>query len=118
MRWGEFEAPYFSAELTSTGVNCSVDDGALPSLVMTIDVQGYGRLIDPIRLQTVERLSLDLVIKALDKEGAALVEQLVTKTLYVEDVSTDVSDVSLSHTIEIEERQAQLFVMITVQWDF
>ena len=118
MFWGEFEAPYFSAELTSTDVNCSVDDGALPSLVMTIDVQGYGHLIDPIRLQTVERLSLDLVIKALDKEGAAFVEQLVTKTLYVEDVSTDVTEVSWSQAIEIEARQAQIFDMINVQWAF
>ena len=118
MLWGELEAPYFSAELSSTDVNWSVDDGALPSLVMTIDVQGYGRLNDPISLQTVERLSFDLVIKALDKEGTALAEQLVAKTLYVEDVSTDVTDVSWSQTIEIEARQAQLFDMITVQWAF
>jgi hypothetical protein len=116
--WGELEAPYFSAELTSTDVNCSIDDGALPSLVMTIDVQGYGRLIDPVSLQAVERLSFDLVIKALDKEGTALAEQLVAKTLYVEDVSTDVTDVSWSQTIEIEARQAQIFDMITVQWAF
>lgn len=118
VHWGELEAPYFSAELTSTEVNCSVDDGALPSLALTIDVQGYGHLIDSIRLQTVERLGFDLVIKALDKEGSALTEQLVTKTLYVEDVSTDVTDVSWSQTIEIEARQAQIFDMITVQWAF
>jgi len=116
--WGESDSPYFSGQLTSVNGNCSVDDSVIPSLLMTIDVQGSGNLIDPIRLQTIERLSFDIVIKALDKEGSELAEQLVTKTLYVEDISTQVTDVLWSQVIEIEASQLQNLDVISAQWAF
>jgi len=116
--WGDMGDPYFSATITATNGECSVDERALPALVMTIDVTGSGYLHDPVRLQAIERLSFDIVIKALDEDGATLAEQLVTKTVYAEDVSTETTDVVWSQDLKIEVRYAQIFDRIIVSWAF
>ena len=116
--WGDMDNPYFSATITATDGKCSVDEDVLPSLVMTINVQGAGHSLDPVRLQAIERLSFDIIIKALDKEGFTLAEELVTKTLYTEDISTEVTDVIWAQNIEIEAREAQRFDLISVNWRF
>lgn len=117
-RWGDFEDPYFSATITETDEECSVDEAALPSLVMTINVTGAGHILDSARTQVAERLRFDIIIKALDKQGATLNEQFVTKTIDTKDISTDTSSIDWSHTIKLEAEQIGRFDRISVHWAY
>ncbi|MBH16556.1 MAG: hypothetical protein CME30_04645 [Gemmatimonadetes bacterium] len=116
--WGELTNPYFSARFTETQGRCTVDEELIPSVNLGIDVKGSGNVLDPIRFHAVERLSFDIIMRALAEDGAVLVEQVVTKTLYVEDVSTEIIDISWSESLKIEVREAGKFDHISIQWVF